>query len=511
MISVRHVLASLAAAGLIATAILTATSQWGEQRSGVAFDRALVAKDVTADILPPPMYLIELRLVLSQALEGSIPAAKAQAEAQRLESEYQARVDYWNAHPPYGLERTLLGAQHVAGQRFIGAAREVLGAVTRGEMAAAQAALKQADAAYVEHRAGVDATVKASTAFADEATAGFNAARTQAAWARWMTFGFAAIVLVALGYWARRAVWLAIGGEPAEAAALASAVANGDLTVRVAVEPGDTTSVMAAMRRMCDSLAQVVGDVRDSSRAIASGADSVAHGHTDLSEHTEQQSARLQETAASMDQLSGTVRHNADAAREAARLADSASEVAARGGDVVGQMVGTMNDISASSRRIGDISGVIDSIAFQTNLLALNAAVEAARAGEQGRGFAVVAGEVRNLAQRSATAAREIKALIGASAEKVEAGSRLADHAGSTMSDMVAQVKQVTALIQQISSATAEQSGGIEAVSATVSKLDLVTQQTSALVSQGTVAAGDLTRQAARLVRAVDRFRLQAS
>jgi methyl-accepting chemotaxis protein len=491
---------------IVAAGLISASAQWSEQRSGIAVDRALVAKDVTADILPPPMYLIEMRLVLSQAIEGTMPRERAVAEVDRLDKEYAARVDYWTAHPPHGLQAQLLGAQHDAGRRFIAQARKVLDAAG-GE--AALAALKEADAVYLQHRAGVDVTVKASTAFADEASANFSATRSQAMWTRWIVFAAAAALLVAMGLWVRRSVLGAIGGEPAEAAAVATAVARGDLTVQVPVADGDTHSVMSAMRRMCESLSKVVGQVRESSHSIAAGSGRIAEGNADLSQRTEEQACSLQQTASSMDQLSGTVRSNADTARQASELASSASRVAERGGAVVGEVVATMDAISASSKKIADIIGVIDSIAFQTNILALNAAVEAARAGEQGRGFAVVAGEVRNLAQRSAEAAREIKSLIGASVDKVDAGARLVGDAGATMSDIVAQVKNVADLIAQISTATREQTSGIGLVTDAVAQLDQVTQRNGSLVEHSATAARELNEQAARLVGAVSMFRLE--
>jgi len=508
MKSLRLMLTMLVAAGIAAASLLTASAFWTDHRSSIAVDRALVAKDVTADILPPPLYLIELRLVLSEAIEGTMEPSRAVSEAARLEKEYGERVDYWTSHPPYGLESSLLGAQHEAGKRFIAQARKVVGDVSHGDKAAALAALKNADAAYLAHRAGVDATVKASTAFADEASANFEATRAQANWARWAMFIVTAVALLAFGMWARRTAWRTIGGEPADAAAVAHAVAQGDLSVRVPVAEGDSHSVMAAMRRMCDDLSRVVSQVRESSQSIAAGTDQIATGNSDLSARTDEQSSNLQQTAASMEQLSGTVRSNADTAQAAAQLAASASAVAMRGGEVVGAVVSTMSDISASSRKIGDIIGVIDSIAFQTNILALNAAVEAARAGEQGRGFGVVAGEVRTLAQRSAQAAREIKTLIGESVEKVEAGTKLVGDAGATMGDIVAQVKRVTELISEISAATNEQTSGIDQVTEAVSRLDEMTQRNSGLVEESAGAARSLNEQASRLVDSVSMFKL---
>jgi len=267
--------------------------------------------------------------------------------------------------------------------------------------------------------------------------------------------------------------------------------------------------VMAAMQRMCDSLARVVGQVRESSRSIASGSGEIASGNADLSHRTEEQASSLQSTAASMEELSSTVRSNADTARQAAQLAGSARAVAVRGGEVVGEVVSTMEAIAASSRRIEDIIGVIDSIAFQTNILALNAAVEAARAGEQGRGFAVVAGEVRSLAQRSAEAAREIKGLIADSVQSVESGSRFVTDAGQTMQAIVERVRSVATLINEISVATREQTSGLVDINDAVGEIDRMTQQNSALVEQSAAAAESLRGQASRLVSAVSAFKLQ--
>jgi methyl-accepting chemotaxis protein len=323
---------------------------------------------------------------------------------------------------------------------------------------------------------------------------------------------FAATAIGALTAWfITRGLARQLGGEPAEVVAATRAVAEGNLAVDIRTRAGDTGSVMAAMREMRDRLAQVVGQVRNSSDSIATGSAQIASGNADLSQRTEEQASNLQQTAASMEQLTGTVRSNADTAGQATRLAAEASSAASRGGEMVGQVVATMQEIAGASKKIADIIGVIDGIAFQTNILALNAAVEAARAGEQGRGFAVVASEVRSLAQRSAEAAKEIKNLIGDSVEKVEVGARQVHDAGASMDDIVAQVKRVNALISEISSATAEQSSGISQVGDAVSQLDQVTQQNAALVEESAAAAESLKQQAAQLAAVVARFRLQAA
>jgi len=262
------------------------------------------------------------------------------------------------------------------------------------------------------------------------------------------------------------------------------------------------------MKVMRDSLVKVVSQVRNSSDSISTGSNEIATGNADLSQRTEEQASNLQQTSSSMEQLAGTVRANADTAAQANQLAAQASEAAVKGGEVVGAVVLTMQDIAVSSKKISDIIGVIDGIAFQTNILALNAAVEAARAGEQGRGFAVVASEVRSLAGRSAEAAKEIKSLIGASVEKVEAGTRQVDEAGASMGDIVNRVKRVTQMMAEISVASAEQTSGIGQVSDAVQQLDQVTQQNAALVEESAAAADSLKVQAQHLVQAVALFKL---
>ena len=291
---------------------------------------------------------------------------------------------------------------------------------------------------------------------------------------------------------------------------VALAIAGGDLTRVISVEGRDeATQLLAALQQMQTALQGLVGTVRQSSASIHTASTEVASGNADLSHRTEQTASSLQQTTSSMSELTIAVRHSADSASQASQLASSASTVARRGGEVVAQVVTTMDQINASSKRIADIIGVIDGIAFQTNILALNAAVEAARAGEQGRGFAVVASEVRSLAQRSAGAAKEIKALIDTSVERVENGSRLVQDAGSTMDEIVASVQRVSDIIGEVTASAAEQSNGIGQVNQAVSKLDQMTQQNAALVEQSAAAAESLKEQAARMSDVVGAFRVE--
>ncbi|AKJ28207.1 methyl-accepting chemotaxis protein [Caldimonas brevitalea] len=306
--------------------------------------------------------------------------------------------------------------------------------------------------------------------------------------------------------------WLvsrAITRPLAEAVHVAETVARGDLTIEVKATSRDEIGrLVEALGKMTASLRSVIGSVRSSTDSISTASSEIASGSHDLSARTEQAASSLQQTASSMEQLTGTVRQSADAARQANQLASSASAVAARGGKVVADVVTTMEEINSASKKIADIIGVIDGIAFQTNILALNAAVEAARAGEQGRGFAVVAGEVRNLAQRSAQAAKEIKSLIGASVEKVDSGARLVQDAGATMTEIVASVQRVTDIMGEITAATAEQNDGLGQINSAVGRLDQMTQQNAALVEQSAAAAESMKDQAHRLAEVVGSFKL---
>lgn len=299
-----------------------------------------------------------------------------------------------------------------------------------------------------------------------------------------------------------------LGAEPSDATSLAQSVANGDLCRPITLKPGDNHSMMAQLKHMQESLAKVVGDVRRGAEGVASASVQIAQGNHDLSARTDNQASALEQTAASMEELDATVKQNAESARQANQLAVNASGVAKRGGEVVAEVVQTMKGINQSSHKISEIISVIDGIAFQTNILALNAAVEAARAGDQGRGFAVVASEVRSLAGRSAEAAKEIKALISASVERVDQGTALVDQAGSTMQEVVDSIRRVTDIMGAISVASDEQSTGVSQVVEAISQMDQVTQQNATLVEEMATAAQSLNARAQELVQTVTIFKL---
>jgi methyl-accepting chemotaxis protein len=381
-----------------------------------------------------------------------------------------------------------------------------------GQLAEASELLqRQAAPVFVEWLASVNALIDLEEKLNNEAAT--EARHLSGSFFAWMLALLAVAVAVGtVAAWTiSRKLLGQLGGQPDDAVRIAGAIAAGDLSVPIALRPGDRASLLYAMANMRDSLVAIVSQVRAGTLTIASASAEITAGNQDLSERSERQAGTLEETASSMEELTGTVRQNAENARWANELAESASSVAQRGGAVVAQVVQTMASINGSSRQIGEIIGVIDGIAFQTNILALNASVEAARAGEQGRGFAVVAAEVRNLAQRSAAAAKEIKGLIGDSVAKVDAGTKLVDQAGSTMDEILTSVKQVTDIMAQISSASREQTAGIEQINDAVAQMDEATQQNATLVEQAGAAAVSLHEQADHLAEVVSVFKLETA
>ena len=321
----------------------------------------------------------------------------------------------------------------------------------------------------------------------------------------------AVLISIAVTVLVSRSISRELGAEPSEVRSVVQAIQQGDLTVPVQVKVGDTTSVMVAVRDMQQRFHELVSAVRDNVDQLRTTSQDISTGNQNLGQRTEQAASSLEQTAASMEELTATVRQSADSARQANQLATTAAGTATKGGEVMQQVVSTMQDIHQSSQKIADIIGVIDGIAFQTNILALNAAVEAARAGEQGRGFAVVATEVRSLAQRSAEAAKEIKSLIQTSVEKVGSGAELVGNAGETMNEIVRGVQRVNDIIGEISSAAAEQSDGISQVNVAVSQLDHMTQQNGALVGESTAAADNLRNQAQRLAELIAVFQINSA
>ncbi|MDY0746155.1 methyl-accepting chemotaxis protein [Paucibacter sp. R3-3] len=425
------------------------------------------------------------------------------AESSRQSTELQKQLETKMTTPE---ERALFDSLSGARKAYLSTRDSVSEAKRIGDAYKAKTLFeKDFQPAAAAFQAGIKKITELQRRQLDEATQHIDEVNRNARMAL-VAFGVCALLVGGvLLVWVTRSITRPLG----EAAQVAEAIANFDLSRPIQAGANDETGrLLNSLRQMQASLLQLIGSVRGSSDSINTASAEIATGNSDLSARTEQTASNLQQAAASMMQLTGTVQQTAESAQTANQLASSATEVAQRGGEVVAQVVSTMEDISASSRKIGDIIGTIDGIAFQTNILALNAAVEAARAGEQGRGFAVVASEVRSLAQRSAAAAKEIKTLIGASAERVESGTKLVQDAGATMGEIVASVQRVTDIIGEITAASREQSDGIHQINAAVTQLDQMTQQNAALVEESAAAAESLRDQSSQLAGAVGVFKL---
>ncbi len=462
---------------------------------GSAHDRAIALRDV---VLAPDEGTRQKEL---QAIEQL--AAFYATSGSQLDSVLQTGKDL----PPE--IRPLLQAIKEIEARTVATSRKVITQMQAGDRPGAEALLwAEAKPQYNQWLAAINQLIDFeekrilnNSQFANQEAAQFSG----------VMLGITLLaVLISMGVTTTisRSISQELGAEPSEVRAVVQAMQHGDLTVAVAVRPGDNSSVMAAVRDMQQRFHTLVAAVRDNIQQLRATSTDIASGNQNLGTRTEQTVSSLERTAQSMDQLTTTVRQSASSAQQANSLASTAASSASKGGAVMQQVEQTMQEIQHSSRKIGDIIGVIDGIAFQTNILALNAAVEAARAGEQGRGFAVVATEVRSLAGRSAEAAKEIKHLIQASVEKVDSGTQLVADAGATMSEIVQGVQRVSGIISEISAAAVDQSEGISQVNTAVGQLDQMTQQNGALVEQGTAAAQDLETQAQRLASLVEVFKV---
>jgi len=442
------------------------------------------------------------RAALGQVADAGPAVQEVEERIKRISAlwtEYQAGA---HSDEEKALGQAFIGTRTIFVQHGL---KQTMAALREQDLAAAQDLIKGSlNQLYLPAQTNMQALIRLQL---DAAREEHEDALARYAQARILTIGLT-LAGVAVG---AAIAWLLIRGIAraiGEALRLARSVAAGDLTQSVRVDSNDEIGqLLGTLQQMNASLSDIVTQVRDGTDTIATASQQIAAGNQDLSARTEEQASSLEETAASMEELASTVRNNADNARQANTLALAASTVAERGGQVIQKVVGTMDEINDSSRKIADITGVIDAIAFQTNILALNAAVEAARAGEHGRGFAVVASEVRNLAQRSASAAKEIKALIEDSVQRAHAGGELVGQAGTTMREIVSSVRRVTEIMGEITSASGEQTAGIEQINAAVIQMDQVTQQNAALVEQAAAAADAMQDEALRLARAVGVFR----
>ena len=478
--------------------------------NGTVYKQIVQGKDLIADILPPPEYIIESYLVALQ-IAATTDVEKQNKLFERLKvlkEEYDTRHEFWSKEGLSGdLNELMMKQAHDPAIAFYAIAfDEFIPAMQKHDLGVATKALARMAELYEIHRQAIEQIVQLANKRNEMDEAKAKEDIQTANIALFLTLVISISISIATTWMISRRIYSQLGGELHYAASIVRKIAEGDLTVAVLKQKNDRQSLLHDMSAMQQSLSNIVKNIHQGTDTIATASAQIAAGNQDLSARTEEQASSLGETASAMNDLTSTLRQNADNVNHANQLTATASDVAVKGGAIVSRVVETMNTINESSRKISDIIGVIDGIAFQTNILALNASVEAARAGEQGRGFAVVATEVRNLAQRSASAAREIKALISDSVLRVEAGSKLADQAGTTINEVVISIKRVNDIMGEITTASHEQSEGIEQVNQAIMQMDTVTQQNAALVEEAAAAAESLQGQAKTLVEVVSIF-----
>ncbi len=500
-------------ANVLATGLLLAQALLSFERLNRDAERSFVAKDVVADILPPPMYLIELRLLLSEAVEGSASSEKAKQEFARLEAEYQARAKYWAANPPDGLEKQLLGEQHQLALQMLEQARNlVLTPLERNDAEAAKAGLLRVHQNYLQHRRAVDTTVKASTAFAESATESFNQGRRQGVMTLLLVGGIAALGVGGSLWTLQRTIM----GSLQRASGVARSVAEGDLRVQDAqTQTQDGAPSRNELRGLRNDINQMVLKLRELIAQVQQGAHRIETNSRSISQANAELSARamlevhdLEQAGEALQAMDSQAKQGASAANQANERSSQAAQLARQGSADMQAVVGSMQEIEQSSRRIADITGVIDGIAFQTNILALNAAVEAARAGEAGRGFAVVASEVRSLAKRSADAALEIKQLIQGSSTQVERGAEAVQHTRNTIDAMVEQVAEVSRLIQGSSHELQQQLVSITSLHQLLGGIVDRIRDNSSMVDRTATESAELLGEGVVLNEAAQRFKL---
>lgn len=477
--------------------------------NGPVFKNIVQSKDLIADILPPPEYILESYLVAFQmtATEDAATQTKLIERLKVLKGEYDGRHEYWGKESltPAIADLILKQSYQPAVAFYTVAFNELVPAVKAQDKAAATLVMQKLKQHYDTHLGAITQLVDVTNKHAERTEANAVSSISFAATISWVIL----IGFVVAGVFLARAIRLSITQPLEEAVDIAENVARGNLAIQVKVDHNDETGqLFFALKDMVANLAATLTLVRDSAQTISSASREIESGNMDLSSRTEDQAQSLETTSSTMEQLTSTVKQNADNADQANQLVVATTAVAVTGGEVVDNVVKTMDMITQSSRKIVDIISVIDGIAFQTNILALNAAVEAARAGEQGRGFAVVASEVRSLAQRSAAAAKEIKELIADSVEKVDAGSKLVGEAGENMREIVSSVQRVAALMSEIAAASREQSLGIEQVNLSITQMDEVTQQNTALVEESAAAATSMQRESQNLMQEMMNFKL---